>query len=249
MRRQHEDPVREDEPVAEVRRTGGRRSRRGRAARRGAGIPGSDVFAASTSTARVSTCTAQYMNPSADELGKTPRAISASTDGVPSLRRPRVHLNGEPRDADEHRDRDHAEDGERRRGVASVRPAKRVDAVGDRLDARQRGRAGCECAEDDEERQRAGAARRPDAAPRPAGSPPVAHLVSPTPISMKIDVTNAYVGSANSTPGLLDATQVRHRDQQHDTRVPGSVRARAATATADVSASTPAATDTATVST
>ena len=56
-------------------------SRASSAARRG--NPWYDVFAASTSTASVSTCTAQYMNPSVDELGKTPRAISASTDGVP----------------------------------------------------------------------------------------------------------------------------------------------------------------------
>src|SRR5690349_11171152 len=58
-----------------------KRSRASSAARRG--NPWYDVFAASTRTARVSACTAQYMNPSADDDGKTARAISERTDGVP----------------------------------------------------------------------------------------------------------------------------------------------------------------------
>src|SRR5437764_1964718 len=58
-----------------------KRSRASSAARRG--NPWYEVFAASTSTASVSACTAQYMKPRADDDGKTARAISDSTEGVP----------------------------------------------------------------------------------------------------------------------------------------------------------------------
>ena len=57
------------------------RSRASSAASRG--NPWKLVFAASTSTASVSTWTTQYMNPLHVPAGKTPRAISDSTDGVP----------------------------------------------------------------------------------------------------------------------------------------------------------------------
>ena len=55
-----------------------------------------------------------------------------------------MQMDGEVRDAEEEEDRDRAEDGERLRRVLAVWPAERVDAVRDRLDAGQRGRAGRE---------------------------------------------------------------------------------------------------------
>ena len=98
---------------------GKKRSRASNAASRGK--PWNEVFAASTSMANVITCTAQYMKLSADQHGNTPRAICESTTACPCSGCAALHR--EPGDADEQRDRDHAEDAERRRSVACLRAA------------------------------------------------------------------------------------------------------------------------------
>ena len=95
------------------------------------------MFAASTRIANVVTWTTQNMKPNVDPLGNVARAICETTETLRA--RPRAHLHGEPRDADEERDRDHAEDGERARRVACLRMPERADAVRDRLDAREGG--------------------------------------------------------------------------------------------------------------
>src|SRR5438094_10114172 len=83
-----EIPVRTRMPFEKTRRSprfvnwrGKNLSRASNAARRG--NPWYEVFAASTSTASVRTCTAQNMNPNTEDDGKTPRAISERTDGLP----------------------------------------------------------------------------------------------------------------------------------------------------------------------
>ena len=80
---------------------------------------------------------------------------------------------------------------ERRGRVLSVRPAERVDAVRDRLHAGERGRARRERAQQDEERDRAGA--RPAAGSaydRLRAMPRSTSSTSPTPTSTTIAVTN-----------------------------------------------------------
>jgi hypothetical protein len=59
-------------------------------------------------------------------------------------------------DAEEERDRDHAEDRERGRCVSAVRTTKCVDAVRDRLHASERRRPGREGAQQNEQRHAAG---------------------------------------------------------------------------------------------
>ena len=56
-------------------------------------------------------------------------------------------LDGEIGDAEEERDRDHAQDDERLRRVVALRRLEGADAVRDRLDACERGCAGREGAE------------------------------------------------------------------------------------------------------
>ncbi len=67
---EHDDAVREDEPVAEVRELPRDEAIAARAALRGAGSPGSDVFAASTRIAKVKIWTTQYMNDAALPAGE-----------------------------------------------------------------------------------------------------------------------------------------------------------------------------------
>ena len=78
------------------------------------------------------------------------------------------------------------------------------------------------------------------------GHSPVAHFPTPVPTSRNIDATNAYVGSANRapdsrTPRRLASVSMTMNARQSVTSCPRSEGA------ADVSARTPAATETATV--
>ena len=66
-------------------------------------------------------------------------------------------LDREIRDAEEERDCDRAEDGERRRGIPAVRTPERIHPVGDRLDAGQGRRARGESAQQHEQGHGAGA--------------------------------------------------------------------------------------------
>ena len=190
-----------------------KRSRASSAARRGK--PWYEVFAASTSTASVSTWMAQYMKPTPDEDGKTPRAISESTDGVPVVVGTRVHVHSEPRDSDEHRDRDHAENQERLRGVHAVWPAERVDTVRDRLDAGQRRRARREGSQNDERGDGADAGRRrvryDRSRARPGRTPPKADD------DQREDRHDEGVRRNREEDSRLPhAAQVRDRDQQDE---------------------------------
>ncbi|MFT3853954.1 MAG: hypothetical protein QM733_14605 [Ilumatobacteraceae bacterium] len=69
----------------------------------------------------------------------------------------RVQLGGQHRDADEARAEDRAHPHQRVRGVLRLRLLERRHAVADRLDARQRHRAGREAAQQHQQRQGAGA--------------------------------------------------------------------------------------------
>src|SRR6476660_640642 len=80
------------------------------------------------------------------------------------------------------------------------------------------------------------------------GQPVVAHFVAPTPISAKIDATNVYVGSANTRPASLTPRRLAIEIRTTKRRESDSTWLLS-DGTADVSASTPAATETATVST
>ena len=211
--RQHDDPVREDEPVAEVDE-----------------LPGEEAVARQQrGEAReplVGRVRGEHQHRERQNLYgpvHEPERRRAREDAACNLcqhrrcsvvRRSRVHLNREPRHTDEHRDCDRAEDCKCGRGVAPVRPSKCVDAVGDRLDARQCGRPGCECAEDDEERQRAGSARGRmlhrglrAAAGRALGQPDA---------DQHEDRRHEGVGrQREQQPGLLHPAQVGNGDQQH----------------------------------
>src|SRR3954454_2675011 len=80
------------------------------------------------------------------------------------------------------------------------------------------------------------------------GHVPSAQRANPTPISAKIDATNAYVGIAKRIPASL--TPRRFANAIRTTKKSDSVSSwPRSDDTAEVSASTPAATDTATVST
>jgi hypothetical protein len=71
-----------------------------------------------------------------EPAGNTTRAICETRRDT----RPRsdgVHLDREVGDADEERDRENAEDAERARGVARLRPPERTDPGCDRLDSRE----------------------------------------------------------------------------------------------------------------
>ena len=162
-------------------------------------------------------------------------------------RRKRVHLVGEPRHAHEERDRDHREDAERTGGVSGLRMPEGADAVRDRLDARESARARCkrpeECEQGDRSRSdrqlircdrgRAGANR----APRGAGEHEREHRED-----------ERVRRDRERDAGLPDTAQVDERDQDDspDRQLHRQVIERG---TAETIASTPAATETATVST
>ena len=97
------------------------------------------------------------MNPPADPAGKTPRAISERTDGVPVCVGSACICTASHETPTNIAIAIVPENRERRGGVLPVRASERVDAVRDRLDAGQRGRAGRERAQQDEERDRADA--------------------------------------------------------------------------------------------
>src|SRR6266404_4715796 len=252
QRSAHEMPVRTTIPFEKTRRSprfvnwrGKNLSRARRAARRG--NPWYEVFAANTSTASVSTCTTQYMNPSTEDAGKTPRAISESTEGVPpSLGRASIWT------------------------ASHETPTNIVIAIAPRIASVLAAFFPCglrnaftpfaiastpvRAVEPEANARRT---TNVVTAPSPAvsgcetvasGQPVVAHLVTPTPINAKIDATNVYVGSANTRPASLTprrfAIEIRttQRRESDSTWLPSD-------GTADVSARTPAATETATVST
>ena len=166
---QHDDPVREDEPVAEVgelpreepvareQRREAREALVGRV--RGEHEHGERQHLDDPVHEADATC----------RPGRRRARSRESTDGVPVASAARASA---PRATRRRRTSRSRSCRERRASSprSSVRPPERVDAVRDRLDTGQRGRAGGERAQDDEKRHRA----RPvaaDAGRRPAGSP------------------------------------------------------------------------------
>ena len=152
-RREHDHPVREDEPVAEVRELA-RREAVAREQRREAwealerGVRGEDQHEQRQALNRV-------VHEASGRSGGEHGARDLRDDRCRRAR-PRVQVHREIRDAEEEEDRDRAEDRERGRRVLAVRAAERVHPVCDRLHTGQRGRAGRERAEEHEQRDRAG---------------------------------------------------------------------------------------------
>ena len=141
QRREDEHPVREDEPVAEVRELARReviaRHQRGepRKALEG-GVGGEDED-------QERRCLDDVVHEARSRSGRERRARDLR-DHRRRLARHRVLVHGQVGDAEEEGDRDHAKHRERPRSVTPVRATERVDAVRNRLDPGQRGRAGRE---------------------------------------------------------------------------------------------------------
>ncbi len=141
--------------------------------------------------------------------------------------RPR-DVHRQPRDPEEHRDRDDAHDRQRLGGVRRLRAPERRHAVRDRLDARERGRARGERLEHREEPDRGGDGRgvrdRLDGSRGRAAAD--ALDTSRSRSSPGSTATNPYVGIANTRAGLARAAQVRERDEPDEARSTGAPCAR-----------------------
>ena len=156
-RGEHEHPVREDEPVAEVRELPRReaipreqRREPREALERGVGREHEDEQRRPLDG---------VVHEAAEGARREDGARDLGDDRVGRARH-RVDVHREIRDAEEHRDRDRPEHGERRRGVLPLRVPEGVDAVRDRLHAREGGRAGRERAQEDEDGDHAGPGRQ-----------------------------------------------------------------------------------------
>ncbi len=222
-----------------------KRSRASSAARRGK--PWNEVFAASTSTASVSTWTIQYMKPAEEPDGKTPRASCESTDGVPDSAGNACMCTA-------------SHDTPRNIAIAIVPRTKSVAAAfrpcGRRNALTPFAIASTPVSAVEPE---ANARRTTKAvtAPVPAaigwgttawGQLDTAQRVTPVPTRSRIDTTNPYVGSAKSTPASFTPRRLANvisTTQESESASSWPRRLE----TADVSASTPAATETATVRT
>ena len=148
---QDDDAVREDEAVAEVREL----------ARREA-VPGEQRREAREALERRVRGEHEdeqrrplhgVVHEAAERAGPEDRAADLGDHRVRRARH-RVHAHREVRDAEEHRNRERPEDGERLGGVLSLRVPKGVDPVRDRLDPGQRRGARGERAQQDEDADR-----------------------------------------------------------------------------------------------
>ncbi len=217
--REHEHPVREDEPVAEVRELA-RREAVAREQRR-------EPREALERRVRREHEDQQrrpldgVVHEAAEGAGREHRARDLRDDRVRRARH-RVDVHREVGDAEEHRDRDRPEHREGRRRVLSLRVPERVDAVRDRLHSGQSGRARRERAQQDEHRDHSGSGRERVRHDRLVDVSGQRSWKSPTPTRTRIDVTNAYVGSAKSIPDsrtprrLASTITTRQRERQSD---------------------------------
>ena len=242
---EHDDAVREDEPVAEVRELARDEAVAGEQ-RRKAGEPLVRRVRREDQTANVKIWTTQYIHPAPPPAGKTARAICETTESV-ELGRACV-LHSEIGDADEDRDRDDAEHAERPRSVLRLRVTESVDAVRDRLDAGERARAGRERLQDEEDRDRTDAGgHRMRRLGR--GQLLTAHFVRPAPTAIEHGDDESVCRQREREPGLADAAQVDDCDQRRSRRATAPCCSGSSDVTAEVMARTPLDTDTATVST
>ena len=157
-------------------------------------------------------------------------------------------------DADEHGDGQPTHDGQRGGGVAALGLLEVGHPVADRLDPGQRGAAGGERAQHHRDEQEAAGvpvrALMPIAADSATGASPADDLATAPSADHREDADHEAVGrDREHAARLLDAAQVHQGQQRRPARPTAPPRAAPADGTAETMLATPAATDTATVST
>ena len=210
-RGQHDDPVREDEPVAEIRELAGEvavvRQQRGEPGEALVGrVRGQDEDEQGQPLDRVE-------HEGACGAGGEGRAGDLRDDGD-GRARPSVHVDGQERHAHEERDRERAEHAEGLRGVPALRVPEGVDAVRDRLHARERGRTGRERPQQDERRDSAHP-RRERMRHRRRGTGAGGAAREPRADEGEHRRHERVGREREEDPRLADTSEVRHGDQDH----------------------------------
>ena len=209
--REHDDPVRVDEPVAEVHEL----ARKEAVLREHGGEPREALVGRVRGEDQDRE--GQRLHGVVEERGRRRRGEGRTRDlrdERDRLARPRVHVDGEVRDAEEERDRDHPERAKRPGGVPALRRLEGADAVRDRLDAGEGDRSRGEGADEDEDAHgaRPGRDRMRDGGLRARARDA---LVDPHRDHDVHDRDERVRGEGEGDPRLADAAQV-HEGEEDD---------------------------------